>query len=46
MSLKTNHYKTINTVIVVLIIITIIKFTLHEKLKGVVITLHHKFCLL
>ena len=30
MSLKTNHYKTINTVIVVLII-TIIKFTLHEN---------------
>ena len=33
-----------NTIIV--IIITIINFTLHENLKGVVITLHHKFCLL
>ena len=33
-----------NTIIV--IIITIINFALHGKLKGVVITLHHKFCLL
>ena len=27
-------------------IITLINFALHEKLKGVVITLHHKFYLL
>ena len=33
-----------NTIIV--IIITIINFALHGKLKGVVITLHHKFHLL
>ena len=38
-----------NTIIVIIIIIiiiitiTLINFTLHEKLKSIVITLHHKF---
>ena len=37
-----------NTIIVIIIIIiiitiTLIHFTLHEKLKSVVITLNHKF---
>ena len=36
----------INSNNIILIIITLINFALHEKLKSVVITLHHKFHLL
>ena len=30
-------------IIIIIIIITLTNFALHEKLKSVVITLHHKF---
>ena len=43
--LKRSILITRNTIIVILLV-TLINFALHEKLKGVVITLHHKFHLL
>ena len=43
--LKQSILITRNTIIVILLI-TLINFALNEKLKGVVITLHHKFHLL
>ena len=43
---KRTIIKTRKTIIVILIIKTLINFAFHEKLKGVVITLHHKSHLL